>query len=129
MADDINAARRAELLAQKAELEPVIRGLHDDSLTIVSPELKAAFDHQIAVKERRRSLIDDELASMDSTNDRHAALVADGYPALPIATLDTRLWEELQRENADREAAAAVFQAEASTMAVTFGAAESKPNA
>ena len=65
MADDINAARRAELLAQRAVLEPQIRGLHDDVLTIISDDLKAAFQHQIMVKERRRDLIDAEVAGMD----------------------------------------------------------------
>jgi hypothetical protein len=110
MADDINAGRRAELLAQKAALEPVIRGLHDDSLTIISPELKSKFDAQIVFYETRRSLIDDEISGMDATNAQHGALLAHGYPELPKVTLETRLWEELQRENADRTAAASIFE-------------------
>ncbi len=130
MADDINAGRRAELLAQRAALEPQIRGLHDDVLTIISADLKAAFDHQITVKERRRDLIDAELAGMDNTNAQHDALLADGYPDLPTATLETRLWDELQRENADRAAAASVFKPEQATaMSVTLGAAESRTKA
>lgn len=122
MADDINPDRRTELLAQKAVLEPIIRGLHDDSLTIISAELKASFDHQIVFYEDRRRLIDEELAGMDAINGQHASLVAHGYPELPDVFLATRLWEELQRENADRAAAAAIFKPDQATnMAINLG--------
>ena len=130
MADDINAERRAELLAQRAVLEPIIRGLHDDSLTLVSAELKAAFDHQIAFYEARRDLIDDEVAEMDATNAKHGALVAHGYPDLPDAMLEQRLWEELQRENADRAAAAAIFKPnQAVKMEINLGQPEARTKA
>jgi hypothetical protein len=130
MADDINAGRRTELLAQKAALEPVIRGLHDDTLTLISAELKAAFDHQIGVKERRQRLIDTELAAMDATNATHDDLLADGYPDLPSAFLEPRLWDELQREIADRAAAASIFKPDQATaMSVTLGAPESRTKA
>jgi hypothetical protein len=122
MADDINPDRRAELLAQKAVLEPIIRGLHDDVLTLTSPELKAQFQGQIEWYEARRDLLDHELAGMDAANAQHAALVAHGYPDLPDVRLDERLWEELQRENADRVAAAAIFKLDQATnMAINLG--------
>ncbi len=130
MADDINAGRRTELLAQKAALEPVIRDLHNRSIATVSAELKEVIDHQIGVKERRVRLIDAELAAMDATNATHDELLADGYPDLPSAFLEPRLWEELQRENADQAAGAAIFKPDQATaMSVTLGAAESRTKA
>jgi hypothetical protein len=128
MADDINPQRRAELVATRDDLEPVLRGLHDTALTIISSDLKAAFDHQINVKQRRLDLVNAELDAMDRTNDSHDALVADGYPTVTQVMLEPALFAELQRENADRAAAAAIFKPDqAANLSIAIGSVEAKP--
>jgi hypothetical protein len=128
MADDINPARRAELEAHRAFWEPILRGLMDDELTLVSPRLKETFKQQIVAVRRRLTAVDTELANMDRTNDSHQVLLDDGYPNTDPVTIDPALFDELQRENADREAAAGMFRSagHAATLAMTFGEPQPK---
>ncbi len=109
MADDINPARRTELLAAIAVLEPQIRGLHDLITTSISDDLKAAIQHQIVVRERRDSLLHMEIAALDEVNVAQDALLADGYPALNTGVLEPSLFQELTGEESDLDAAVAVF--------------------
>lgn len=109
MADDINPARRAELLAAIAVLEPQIRGLHDLMTTSISADLKNAIQHQIDVRERRHELLVGEIAMLNQVNMAQDALVADGYPALNTGVLEPSLFQELSGEESDLDAAVAVF--------------------
>lgn len=109
MADDLNPARRAELLAALAVLAPQIRGLHDLADIPASDDLKTAIGNQIAARERRRDLINAEIATMDAALEAMNVLEADGYPALPSAPIPPALLAELQGENTDIEAAVGLF--------------------
>ena len=127
MADDINPVRRSELEAHRAFWEPILRGLMDDELTLVSPRLKETFQHEISAIRRRLKAVDTELADMDRSNESHQVLLDDGYPSTEPITIDPALFEELQHENADREAAASHFRsAQAATLAMTFGEPQPK---
>lgn len=126
MADDINAARRTELNTQLTTLAPEIRGLDDLAKTSVSPDLAARIVAQSDTLKRRRDLIQAELNGMDSVNALHASLLADGYPALPKASVMDSLFVELQEEIADMQAAVAVFANEATSLNISLGAPVSK---
>lgn len=126
MADDINAARRAELNDQLVTIAPEIRGLDDLAKTSVSPDLAERVQAHSDTLKHRRDLIQAELTGMDSVNALHASLLADGYPALPPSSVTDSLFAELQEELADLQSAVAVFQAEASSMKVALGEPKSK---
>lgn len=117
MADDINPARRAELLAAIAVLEPQIRGLQDLMGTSISGDLKNAIQHQIDVRTHRHGLLVGEIATLDQVNMAQDALLADGYPTLDTSVLESRLFQELTGEESDLDAAVAVFGQQA-TIAV-----------
>jgi len=119
MADDINPARRDELTAARDKLVPIKRGLEDSVLTNISENLRSAYAHWLESVTRRMALIDNELAWMDSLNIHHEMLLDDGYPKDVQAILEPSLWEELQREQADHEAARAIFR---EAQAITIGA-------
>lgn len=127
MADDINAARRAELNGQLVTLAPEIRGLDDLAKTSVSPDLVAKIVAHSDDLKRRRDLIQAELNGMDNVNMLHNNLLADGYPALPPSAVADSLYAELQEELADLQSAVAVFQAEASKLQIALGTPTSKP--
>lgn len=112
MADDINPAKRAELLAAEAVLAPQIRGLHDLGTTSISTELKATIATQVAVREQRAGLIQAVLNCLDQTLAALRLLEQDGYPALPAAPIMGSLFSELQEEKSDLAAAVAVFATE-----------------
>ena len=126
MADDINAARRTELNNQLVTLAPEIRGLDDLARTSVSPDLAARITAQSDTLKRRRDLIQAELNGMDSVNVLHASLLADGYPSLPAASVMGSLFDELQEELADLQAAVGIFVNEATNLKVTLGTPTSK---
>jgi len=127
MAEDINAARRAELVAALNVVEPQIRGLDDLAAVSISPELKTKIVDESDTLKRRRHLIQTELDAMDACNSAHDALLADGYPAMPPVSLNDTLYTELQTQEADIEAAVAIFKAEAARLTVNLGAAQPKP--
>lgn len=122
MASAVDPALRAELEQALAVIEPQIRGLHDLTTTSITAELKAAIEAQIVPRERRRDLIKAVLTALD-------ALEADGYPALDKADLPANLFDELQGENTDIEAAVDVFEESgpASHIAVSLGEPAEKP--
>src|SRR4051812_8275025 len=119
MADDINAQRRTELNNQLNNLMPKIRGLDDLAAPSVSisPELRAKVVDQSNLFKNRRALIQAELSAMDVVNQRHADLLADGYPDLEPASVPDSLFAELHEEQSDIAAAVGVFQSEATGMA------------
>lgn len=127
MADDINFDRRTELEAALDVLEPQIRGLHDLAAVSISRDLKAAIDREVAARERRRNLIRAEIAEMDQANTAHDKLLADGYPNLNVVALEPALFDELQGENADLDAATAIFDTDrAATLTMTFSNPQSQ---
>jgi hypothetical protein len=113
MAADPNPALRAQLVAARDALAPQIRGLPDIAATSVSPDMIAALNQQLAVRVRRRDLIQAVLDHLDLTVGTLDALGADGWPApVSFATLHAALFDELQGEQSDLEAAVAVFKEE-----------------
>lgn len=120
MADDVNPALRAELVAANAVLAPQIRGLHDLADIPTSDDLKAAIAKQIDGREHRGLLIDAVIAALDSALAALNTLQADGYPALPTAPIPAALLSELQGENTDIEAAVGLFT---QLPVITLGAA------
>lgn len=119
MANDVNSALRAELLAAQIVLEPQIRGLHDLVTVSITEGLRAAIHEQITARERRRDLIQGVLDQLDATNAAQDELEADGYPALPTAELLPGLFTELRGEDADIKAAVAVFEERGPASAIT----------
>ncbi len=129
MADDVNAALRAELMDRLAVLQPQIRGFHDLIDTSISEDLRAVFRKEIENRERRRDLIQTVINHLDATNGAMTALEADGYPALPNVTISPELFAELRGEEADLDAAVAVFQepSPATGMVLQLGELTEKP--
>ena len=121
MADDINPARRTELENELNDLAPKIRGLDDLALVSISSDLSARVVAQANVLKRRRDLIQAEVDGMDNVNALHAALLADGYPSLPNASVIDSLFAELKEELADIEAAVSVFSTEAANVSISLG--------
>lgn len=113
---------RDELTAAAAVLAPQIRGLHDLVGVTVSELLVERINEQIAIRERRRDLIQTALADLQ-------ALEGDGYPDLASATLPPNLFVELQGEEADLDAAVAIFEPAlpAVSVSVDLGAPADKP--
>lgn len=127
MADDINPARRTELSDQRMALQPQIRGLHDLRNASVTDELRAEIDARIAVLERRAGFIGAELDLMDQTNAAHDTLVGDGYPTLDNAVIRQDLFDQLQGQIADLQAAAGTFDADQPAAALTIGLGTASP--
>jgi hypothetical protein len=124
-----DAAYRAELEAALAALEPQLRGLHDLLHVSISSQLIAEINHAINEREERKRLIYDVIAALDAIAAADAALMADGYPDLPPAQLDAALFNELQGQEADLDAAIEVFvpPQQAATMTIGLGSPEPKP--
>lgn len=127
MADDPNPQLRAELNAALADLEPQIRGLHDLAAVSISADLIASVTQQIIEREYRRNLITTALARLDDAHDAMNTLEADGYPALPQATIIASQFNELQEQQTDLETAIALFREQASRMTVGLGEPSAKP--
>ncbi len=127
MAADPNPVLRAELEAALAVLAPQIRGLHDWATPVsISPELVGEINDEIVVRERRRDLIQKVLDDLDQAFADLKTLEVDGYPELPPVSLTANLFNELQGQLSDVEAATAVFSEQASSLTVSFGAPVAK---
>jgi len=121
--NDPNPTLRAELIAAFVVLKPQIRGLQDLATTSVSAELKNQISTQTSARVNRQTLIQAVLSALDTVVSKIEALHADGYPALPNATMLGSLFSELQEETSDLEAAIAVFGPErAASMSIGLGA-------
>lgn len=127
MADDLNPAKRAELMAQIVILDPQIRGLHDIAAVSISADLKTLVAEVTAERERRRDYIQNVLDAMDQTVAAMETLEANGYPALPPFVIPPELFSELMGEESDLDAAVDVFAADvAAKIAITLGQPEPK---
>ncbi len=112
MADDLNPAKRAEIVAAIAVVKPQIRGLGDIVAASISPPLQALVRTQSGVRVRRHTLLQAVIDSMDAAVAALTELENDGYPGMPAAPLPGPLWTELQAENNDVERAVAIFTTE-----------------
>jgi uncharacterized coiled-coil protein SlyX len=127
VADDPNAALRAELEAAKAVLDEQIRGLQKMANDPLSAALLGEINGQIAERQQRVDLIDAALRQMDLVTDALNALYADGYPAMPQEELPPELAAELKGEVSDIEAGANVFTTTGATsLTIDLGAPQSK---
>lgn len=112
MVDDPGPGFRAELVAAIAVLDPQIDGLGDLTHASISREAKALVAEALASRSRRRQLILDVISALDMVLASLELLKADGYPALPNATAQSILFDELQKETAAIATAMKVFDAE-----------------
>lgn len=130
MADDLNPAKRAELMAALGVVAKALPGLHDLVVPGVSigDDLRSDLLGGIEQYERRAALIQAAIDKMDEALSELDALEADGYPTLdPIAIANSR-YEELKEEVSDIEAAKAVFRSDIATgLSVKMGEPEDKP--
>jgi hypothetical protein len=92
----------AELEAARAALAPQIRGMTSLSNDSLSSELLTQINQEIVDLQRRDGLLAAAIAALE-------ALVADGYPDVPAATLPGNLFEELSGDVSDITAGASVF--------------------
>jgi hypothetical protein len=129
MAADPNPELRAELEAALAVIEPQIRGLNDLLNVSISGELAASIRGELAEREHRRDLIVAAIACLDALQAAMDALEADGYPALPPATIIASQYAELQGQASDLTTAVAVFDEQASQLTVGLGTPAAKPAA
>lgn len=125
MAADPNPALRAELTAARDVLAPQLRGLHFLA-TVTGDGLQDSINAEIAARTHRDSLLQSALDHLDSTLAALTALEADGYPALPHASIVASQFEQLQEELRDLTTAAGVFDEQASMMSVGLGAPADK---
>lgn len=129
MADDINPMLRAQLINDRDAEAPRIRGLPDVAATSISDDAKAAVAQQLAVRVRRRDLIQVVLDDLDRARAAVDALENDGWPnPVSLATVNTALFTELQGEQSDVQAAVALFRQEAAiTLDVANATLTSQP--
>ncbi len=120
MAADPNPALRAELTAARDVLAPQLRGLH--FLEAISDDgLKDSINASMAIRTHRDELLQAGLASLDAAHAAMDALEADGYPALPDATIVSSQFAQLKEELADLTTAVSVFDEQAQRMSVGLG--------
>lgn len=129
MADDPNPTVSAQLAAAREVLAPQIRGMADLATTTISPDLRAKIQEIEAGRVRRDNLIVAAQTARDAYIAALTALEADGYPDLPNTQVANSLFDELQEEQADLQAAASVFIVvpKATTLAIELGAPVAKP--
>lgn len=127
--NDPNPQLRQELNAALAILVPQIRGLQDRVQIKTTDEELAALTEELNALLRREGLINTAVASLDAVVDARNALDDDGYPDVPVVEIDPLIFQQMQRELADMQAAAALFKGRhvASDVRITFGAPENPP--
>lgn len=131
MADDPNPALRAELNAALDKIDPQIRGLRDFlELEIASAALHDFYQTYFDRFSQRRNLIIAALAALDALHAAMNALEADGYPDVPIISVDPPIFEEMAGEVSDMGAAFKLFEerAAASKLTVNLGKTAPKPS-
>lgn len=130
--DDINPERRAEYLAAVAAVTPQIVGLasivNDPD---ISQETRGGLQQELESRSRRKRLLEAALLQLDHCNDAQAALVEDGYPALPKSTVTEAVFEELRARREAIEAAIDQFETivEPPHLTITLGNPADKPEA
>jgi len=115
----------AALRAALAVVTQQIRGLRDLTNVSLSGELLAIIRDALGARERRRTLINAVLASIDAGS----ALEDDGYPTLEPIVIPPSLFAELREELSDVGAAAGIFGESdaASQIIVNLGSPADKP--
>lgn len=129
MADDVNAAWRAEIEAALAVIGPEIEGLIDLQGIHASAEFLAFIAAQLSKFEGRENLMRAVIAALDAANVARALLEASGYPSVDKIPMEHALFEEKKKQQAEIEAAFALFEDEpvAASMTVALGAPSKKP--
>jgi hypothetical protein len=98
-------ALRAELTAAQAVGTNQVAGLRSLAATSLTPPLLAAVTDELGKRTSRADLISDSIRAVDNLEAALSALVADGYPNVPKATMDKELFAALQAKvNAATEA-------------------------
>lgn len=115
MADDPNAALRAEYTAAVNGITPKIRGLADLDETVDSEAAQIFLAVVLDDWKRRRNLLQEALAAMDSLARAREALLADGYPALIKHDVPPEIADELKTQQSDISAALSELRGSAVT--------------
>lgn len=110
MPSNVNPTLTDELTAALAVLAPIIRGLHDIVNDDLPAEVQAAVQAAISKLEKRRDLIQRLLNMLNNANSAEDELLADGYPTLPPIEVASAIFDALQGEKTDMEAAIAIFE-------------------
>ena len=130
---DPDPALRAELMAAIAVIDPMIKGLEDLSTIPPSSDLGLIVAAELAKLQHRRILLDRAVGALDIVVDARITLVDDGYPVIDQVQIPTVIFDELNAEVANVQAAAKLFQSMAPTSVefdvadATFSAKNPKP--
>jgi hypothetical protein len=130
MANDVNPALTAELNAALDVLDSETRGLTALAAMPGSDPLKNELSLQLTSRARRRVLIEALIEALAAATMARDALIAEGYPSMPRASVPPALMNELKGDALDLHSAVNVFEEllQASAMAVSLGAASPKDN-
>lgn len=110
------AAQRAELQAARPPFDGIMEGLaHDLEQQDLPPEARGEVQGLLADFQRRLALMQTLDAHASATSDAVAALLADGYPALPEREVDPGTFEALDQNRRTIELAQAQFRPRAVT--------------
>lgn len=109
-------ALKAELLAAKATLLPIIEGLEDYNRLNIKPETKQVVTTSLTAAKQRLAKIDAALAALE-------ALEGTGYPDLNVQQVTEAVYADLKEQSDTIDAALAKFApiAEASTVTIVPG--------
>lgn len=117
MADDPNAALRAEYTAALNDIIPKIRGGVDLDETVESDAAQIFLAVVLDNWKRRRNLLQATLAALDSLAGAREALLKDGYPALARLDVPPEIADELKTQQSDISAALSELRGQAQSVA------------
>lgn len=104
-------ALRAELFKERAPLGAIIEGLrHDLEQQDLSPEQRGEVKGLLEDYLRRELLMQTADARASGTFDSVAALIQDGYPALPVRDINPETFDALDQNRRTIELAQAQFR-------------------
>ena len=113
-----------------AAVDPQIKGVQNKLNDVISQELKDALAQRLAFLQERKNKLMAAQSTQDAAEAAVVALYADDeFPDMPDMEIPQVLIDELAREGAADDAAAAGFEvvARASSMNVSLGAPVDKP--
>jgi len=111
----------AELQVAKTGLDPIVEGLHDFSAVNLKPDTQTTIQSTIIDYERRQTLIKAAQSALQ-------ALMADGYPNLPVRPLRDSAFQDLKDQVSTMTAAFGQFEPE-KAQSLNPTASESVPKA